>query len=203
MAKISDLHLSVLKEISNIGTGSAAQSLSTMLGRDIQMSVPNVSGIEISKLESFFGGPESVIVGTFMELEGDLEGDLAFLFTWNSALELWKMLVNTTPDNYENLSELEESVVLEVCNILSCGFIKALSDMTQLNVQATPAYLSIEMCTAIINSLISNAYEQNSMLLVADTKIHDEKNVLEGSFLFIPREESFKVLLSNLTGETV
>ena len=41
--QITDLHLDVLKEIGNIGAAHAATSMSQLLGRKIDMHVPNVA----------------------------------------------------------------------------------------------------------------------------------------------------------------
>ena len=47
---LNDLHLDVLREIGNIGSGNAATSLSEMLTRPIDISVPTIRVLDYTEV---------------------------------------------------------------------------------------------------------------------------------------------------------
>ena len=47
---VNNMYLDVLKEIGNIGAGNATTAIANMLGMKIDMNVPNVKLMEVSKL---------------------------------------------------------------------------------------------------------------------------------------------------------
>ena len=55
LSSITTVQLDVLKEISNIGAGNAATSLSQILGQKVDMHVPNASVVDFNDLLGIFG----------------------------------------------------------------------------------------------------------------------------------------------------
>lgn len=52
---VNNMYLDVLKEIGNIGAGNATTAIANMLGMKIDMNVPNVKLMEVSKLGTAVG----------------------------------------------------------------------------------------------------------------------------------------------------
>ncbi len=69
-----------LREIGNIATGNAATALSQLLNKYIEIKVPDVTSIPIQDFAEYCGGAEQVVVGTYLEITGDLVGEAVFLF---------------------------------------------------------------------------------------------------------------------------
>ena len=59
--RFSSMQLDALREVSNIGVGNAATSLSTLLGTKIDMSVPSVNMVELSSIINESG--ENAVLG--------------------------------------------------------------------------------------------------------------------------------------------
>ena len=76
---LSPVAIDCLREIGNIGSGSAASSLSQMLGKPIEMKVPDVCVLEYQQIIDTMGGPEKVITGILVRLMGDIKGMMMFL----------------------------------------------------------------------------------------------------------------------------
>ena len=47
-ARYTDLQLDALRELANIGSGTAGTALSSLLGCPIELSVPNASALELA-----------------------------------------------------------------------------------------------------------------------------------------------------------
>ena len=70
---VNNMYLDVLKEIGNIGAGNATTAIANMLGMKIDMNVPNVKLMEVSKLGTAVGAEDETIVGIFLEVMNDIE----------------------------------------------------------------------------------------------------------------------------------
>ena len=75
-SSISSIQLDVLKEISNIGAGNAATSLSQILGQKVDMCVPNASVVDFNDLLGIFGNEEEVVLGVMILYNGDVSGSM-------------------------------------------------------------------------------------------------------------------------------
>ena len=69
---VNNMYLDVLKEIGNIGAGNATTAIANMLGMKIDMNVPNVKLMEVSKLGTAVGAEDETIVGIFLEVLNDI-----------------------------------------------------------------------------------------------------------------------------------
>ena len=55
----TDLQLDALRELANIGSGTASTALSTMLGRSVDISVPSASVLPMAEAVSSIGNAET------------------------------------------------------------------------------------------------------------------------------------------------
>ena len=85
---LSDFHLDVLKEVSNIGAGNAATSLSSLLGRTVDMQVSRVVPMPFNGIVDYAGGAERMILSVFVRIEGGISGNMLFVMSTSDALAL-------------------------------------------------------------------------------------------------------------------
>ena len=91
--KLTDMHIDALREIGNIGSGNAASALSTMLCCPVNISVPTVQVLDYNDAVEQMGGPEQMIVGSLISLEGDVQGMILFLLQKNFSSMMIKTLL--------------------------------------------------------------------------------------------------------------
>ena len=65
---VNNMYLDVLKEIGNIGAGNATTAIANMLGMKIDMNVPNVKLMEVSKLGTAVGAEDETIAVSYTHL---------------------------------------------------------------------------------------------------------------------------------------
>lgn len=187
--------MSAVHEMANVGLGHATTALSDMTGHRFDMRIPHVDSMPLETLAGYLGGPETVCVGSFMSFEGDVCGNMAFIFPWASARRLWTILVGIDPGESYEVSELEVSAMLEVGNILNSSFLNALSEMTGLKMHATPPLVSVEMVTSIVQSIVVEAEIADAVALTIDTELFAKDGALRGTFLCIPSRNGLTQLL--------
>lgn len=120
--------LDALAELLNIGMGRAAASLSELVGKRVELSIPQVSvcrGAECQELLRSLGPePETVISQAF---QGTLQGSTSLCFSKASSVSLAEVLSGSSHGAAELDAELS-GILLEVGNIMINGVMGALSN---------------------------------------------------------------------------
>ncbi|MER2116128.1 MAG: chemotaxis protein CheC, partial [Solibacillus isronensis] len=130
--KITLLHLDVLKEIGNIGAAHAATALSNLLGKKIDMRVPDVKMASFNEMMELAGGSENAVVGIYLRIEGDAQGSMFFILPIEQANRFIRSLIQDESFDFHTppYSEMGLSAMQEMGNILSGSYLSALSDFT-------------------------------------------------------------------------
>jgi len=116
---LSDFQQDVIAELLNIGMGSAAASLSEMVGEPVGLSVPSVEFIhkrEASCKICKIVGAE--IVGVKETFNGYFWGDAILLFPEKRCQKLVRALLHDNSFPLEMISEMEEEAITEVGNVI-------------------------------------------------------------------------------------
>ena len=116
-----------------------------MLGMKIDMNVPNVKLMEVSKLGTAVGAEDETIVGIFLEVLNDIEGSMMFLVDIPSARYLVNKLMMEDVPADKPFDEMELSALKEIGNIIAGSYLSALSSMTNLTISPTIPYVAIDM----------------------------------------------------------
>ena len=154
LEKLNDVQFDVLKEIGNIGAGNATTALSTMLNVKMDMSVPNVALIQFKDISTIIGSEDQTVVGILLELGGDIDGMMMFIFDTRSAHHLVNslMLQDDSKDNDSaEFTEMEMSALNEIGNIASGSYLTAISSLTNMNIIADVPQMTIDMVGALLS----------------------------------------------------
>lgn len=193
--------LNIFRELSNIGSGNASTSLSVMLNETVDIGIPKSDMIEFSDITNSYDSPEELVVGTVLQLSGDLEGFIMLVMKIDSAIRLLSRLsgkeITCDINDYKSLCE-ELSSIGEVCNILCGTYLTAVSDMTNLTINPSIPYFSADMVMAIMNLPISLYGLVGEKILCIETDFFTIDNKIEGTYYFIPKIESCDKLLMML-----
>jgi chemotaxis protein CheC len=196
----SDADLDLLKEISNIGAGNAAGSLSKMIGADVEISVPNCSLVGFPQISDMLGGPENIVLGILVQLSGDLDGFILMVQELDDAANTLKLLLNLD-ESLEQEFDLDDlEPMKEVCNILVGAYVSAISSMTRLKIMPSVPEMTVDMAMAIMNVPALVYGEVGEYVLVLDTKFGGKAKSIKGHFFLIPTIESFEALKKALVG---
>lgn len=199
LSKYSRLEQSAIHEMANIGLGHAMTALSDLTGHSFNMTVPMVDAVSLSEVPEMMGGSENIAIGVYMSIEGDVSGHMAFIFPWESARGLWKMLLGRSPEDYDDIDELTASAMLETGNIINSSFLDALAELTDLRIHATPPRMSLDTTYSIVSSIVAEAELGDAVALAIKTKIFEtHTGSIEGYFLCIPERSSVELFFDQL-----
>ncbi|GGG21973.1 CheY-P phosphatase CheC [Lysinibacillus alkalisoli] len=203
-ADITSLHLDVLKEIGNIGAAHAATSLSLLLNKKIDMIVPKVEMVPFNDMMELVGGPENVVVGIYLRIEGDASGSMFFILPVEQANRFIKRLIQdeTFDFNAIPVPEIGLSAMQEMGNILSGSYLSAFSDFTGLKIYPTVPGLSVDMFGAIISTGLIELSHVSDHVIVINTSIleegYEQNETVKGHFFLLPEPASFHAIFNAL-----
>ena len=187
-------YFDVLREIGNIGTGNATTALSQMLNCKVDMNVPQVKLLEFSHVGELMGGEELIMAGIYLGVQGDTKGSILFLLEKESAQKLVERLLGT-PSSGDELSEMEQSALKEIGNIITASYLNSLSTLTNLVIYPSVPALSIDMAGAILSVPAIVFGTIADKLLLIQTQFFDGLN---GYFILAPDLDSYDKILSSL-----
>ena len=202
--KITSLHLDVLKEIGNIGAAHAATALSSLLEKKIDMHVPKVEMVPFNDMMELAGGSETVVVGIFLRIEGDVEGSMFFILPIGQANRFIQRLIRDESFDFHHppVSEIGLSAMQEMGNILSGSYLSALSDFTGLKIYPTVPGLSVDMFGAIISIGLIELSQVSDIVIAINTSIFEEditeEEAVQGHFFLLPDPQSFETIFKAL-----
>jgi chemotaxis protein CheC len=191
-ATYNDLQLDALRELANIGAGNASTALSGMLGRAVDLTVPDARLLPMHEAVDAIGPPESEITGIALGVMGDMPSIVLMLVTPPDADALCALL------GLPPASEYAESALGEIGNIVGTSYLNALAGMTGIELEPTPPATATDMLGSLVQAaLMTRAAVSDSSLLL------NSRMVVEGEgcsivFLLVPDEGGAGQLLERL-----
>lgn len=198
--QLNDMHIDALREIGNIGSGNAASSLAMMLSVQVDISVPVVRILDYEQVMEELGGPEQMIVGLLLCLDGDVNGMIMFLLHQEFANKLIGTLLGEAPDvgAQGEIDEMSYSALQEVSNIMAASYVNAISSLTDLNINISVPSMCVDMLGAILSvPAIHYANISDKMIFIEDM-FSGQGLETPNHILLIPDVESLGKIMDRL-----
>jgi chemotaxis protein CheC len=192
VSTFNDLQLDALRELANIGSGTASTALSSMLGRSVDISVPTAQALPFADAVDAVGPAEKLVTGVVIGVVGDMEATVLLLLGERDAGILCGLL-GLDPDD-----ELAPSALGEIGNIVGASYINALGAMTGLEMEPEPPQSATDMLGAIVASVLAGRASGDDIALVLDSDLQVEGEDCSISFLLVPSAGGVQELLSRL-----
>jgi len=192
MSTFTTMQLDALRELANIGSGTAGTALSQLLGRSVDISVPNAFVLPLAEAVEAVGPPEQEVTGVAIPLAGDMDAVVLLVFPMEDAGTLAAML-GVEPGTEDAVSALSE-----IGNILSASYIGSLAAMTGLELDLTPPQTVTDMLAAIVATVLASRAETTETALILDSELHVEGEQCSLSFLLLPDAGGVREILSRM-----
>jgi chemotaxis protein CheC len=190
--QFSDLQLDALRELANIGSGTASTALSSMLSRSVDISVPTAAALPFADAVEAVGPAERVVTGVVIGVHGDMTATVLLLLGDGDAATLCGLL------GVDPADELAASAVGEIGNIVGASYINALSAMTGLTLEPEPPQSATDMLAAIVATVLAGRATGDDIALVLDSDLTVEGEDCSISFLLVPSSGGVQELLTRL-----
>jgi chemotaxis protein CheC len=191
--------LDALRELASIGSGTAATALAQMLGRPVELAVPRALALPLADALDTIGEPDAMVASVVMPTtgcgggtRGDTEIVVVLLFSYRCAANLCELL------GVEPRSELGDSALGEIGNILGASAVGALAQMTGLALEPQPPHVLYDMLGAVVASVLSATVGELEVALMLDAELTVADAACGLSFLLLPSADGVTELLGRL-----
>ena len=190
--QFNDLQLDALRELANIGSGTASTALSAMLGRSVDISVPTAAALPFAEAVDAVGPAERVVTGVVIGVKGEMTATVLLLLGEGDAATLCDLL------GVDPADEMAVSALGEIGNIVGASYINALGAMTGLDMEPEPPQSATDMLAAIVASVLAGRAAGDDIALVLDSDLTVEGEDCSISFLLVPTAGGVQRLLTRL-----
>jgi chemotaxis protein CheC len=198
--ELDEMQIDVLTELGNIGSGNAATSLSSFMGKKIDIKVPNVRILGFNEVADFVGGSENVVMGLLVKVYGDIDAMILYVFDSNFVQGVLKTFFGKDFSSFFEIDEMEMSALSEIGNIMAGSYVNAISSMTGLTINISAPSICIDMAGAIFSvPSIEFAKVGNKVLFIDDSfGINRNSDEIKSNMILIPEMQSLNKLFEKL-----
>ncbi len=197
-SNLSEMSKSALREITNIGMGNAATSMTNLLGKSVDISIPKVSAKSFSEAQYTLGEPEEEVIAVMARISNDIEGVILFILKIDFASDMTESMMGLKLSSYAEIDEMSFSAIIECGNIVISSYLKALGEMTGFDIKLSVPDGTINMLGGVMNvPMVEVGYETDKLLMVTGEFIVGDTHH-EGCLLMVPTVESLNKLLRKL-----
>lgn len=193
-SQFTELHMSVLQEIGNMGSGGAATALADMLGKATDISVPMVKTVGTAEAKGLITALSGATLALLITLSGDLNGHLLHIIPFKFAERIIgtyfpDAVINSAAD----LNDMSVSVVNEMVNITSGAYVNAMAQLTGMFVDISTPQRHADTASEILSIHTGD----NAVCFVNNTMIMLDCNQ-KSNILFFPELTTIQTLMGKL-----
>ncbi|MCQ4332373.1 chemotaxis protein CheC [Natronomonas sp. F2-12] len=190
--------LEVFNEMTKHGAEQAAENITTMTGLETDVEVNRMSFVPIDDVPATVG--DRRYIGTVMEYTGKPSGYLAILFDQPSAEAVVDALVPMETEG--EWSEMEQSAVKELGNIMTSGFIDGWANVLESSIDHSPPEFVSDMGSSIMSPIVGRMARTQEHAFLLDSMIHtDGDGAFHCEILALPDESELREVLRELLVE--
>ena len=184
--------LDALRELANIGSGTAGTALSQMLGRSVDISVPNALVLPLAEAVDAVGAAEEDVTGVVIPLQGELDAVVLLVFPVADAATLCGLL------GVEAGTDVGLSALSEIGNILGASYVGAIAAMTGLDLDLTPPQTVTDMLAAIVSTVLASRAAGTDTAMILDSELQVEGEACSLGFMLLPAAGEVQEMLKRM-----
>ncbi len=192
---ISKEELNEFNLLSNMGAANAAESLSKILNKRIDLSIPEVKLTPVEKIPEFFGNLNEPYMGVMLPIEGEINGTLLLLLQENVGFELIDMLYGTDSSGSKELSEDGVSALKELTNIIGASILNVYAEKSNMVVKPNVPTFVHDFLQSVMDTVLVMHNIEHDYAIVMETAFYFENDQVMGNLMILPETDSLKVLV--------
>lgn len=196
--ELDAMHLDVLREIGNIGSGNAATSLSSMLNTSVEIEVPNISLINYDNVSQYLGGRDNEVIGLALGLEADIEGVMLHVVQPKFAARIVNAFYPKDIVTLQDINDMDLSAVKETSNITTAAYVNSLATMTNTFINITPPIEYLDTVENVLKRASDRFDAIGHQVIYIDENLFIGDTQIKSSMILILQIDSLKKLFDKL-----
>lgn len=198
LEELNALHLDVLTEVGNIGSGNAATALATMLNRPVQIEIPNIVLIHYDRAAEVLGGPDTAAISMRVGLEGDLQGMMLHIMSQEFASNMINTFYRKDFNSLDDVTEMDLSVMQEMSNITTAAYVNSIAKMMDSFINICPPCVEVAPVRNILNMARREIGIPAKQALYIDEKLVIGGTEIKSSMIMSLTLDSLNVMFKRL-----
>ena len=159
--------------------------LSDMVGRPFYRQAHSIRTVSLAEITTHGGDPEAQMVGIYLQIHGDMQGQSILLLSPQDASTLVSWMMDEVP---AGLGLIERSALAEVGNIVLSGFLNVMVHVVQIprRILPSPPAVMVDMLGAILSLLVVPISTKNDELMIIETAFGTTDNAVQIRFWVLP-----------------
>jgi chemotaxis protein CheC len=198
LLSLNEMQRDALQEVANIGASHAATALSKMVNKPIQVGIPKIDVVPIEKsVESI--PQQDPVIGVFLQMAEETPLYVMVLLSRESAFYLANLLLNQPDQNRESFSEMEESALMEVSNVMMSSFFDSITRLINVSMIPGPPVIAFDMPSAILDYALIKVGSVADSVILFETAVSEEgNNTFDVNMFLIPEPKTIELILEKL-----
>lgn len=194
---LSPAQLAALEHVGRVGSELAAQSLSRILGRPLELATTAVRLLPLREVSEALGGAETEVAGVHLRIQGGAAGQILFVIPREPALAMTHMMYAPGEVGGEASPRVGIGLTL-FADVLASSLLNALSGATRLPLYASPQETTRDMAGAVVSQLLAEASEHSEAVLLYACRFQWEELSVNTHWLLVPEPASLRNILEAL-----
>lgn len=180
-------------------TSAAAKESCLALGKwtksTISMTLEKTQLVPLQKIVESSGGPESISVALYLNIDKGISGALLFLLSEESAYHFVDLLIRKPIGTTQNLEGISRSALLETANIIACVYLNTFGKMIGTDVVPGVPHLMHDLTQSIMDSVLSEQALVQQETLYNEIRFESDGKSIDFALYFLPINESLSQML--------
>lgn len=187
--------LSLITELIQHGAEEVAGSLATLAGVEASVDIKSLSFVQPDDIATEMG--EGEIHSARIRLTEPPYGVFLMTFSTETAAEIARLMTGTEVDG--EFTQMQESALQEMCNILTSGFIDGIANTLETTINMETPTVEAADATDVADAALSHV-RRDSLTIVLDSLVDIEETDVAFSLriFLIPDPGSFVHLIDQL-----
>lgn len=201
---LTQVQVDALREVSNIGAGSATTALSQFINKTVRMNpTAEIIFTNPEDLQLVIGMPKIAVIAS--DIPEKICGHLIIIFEEECVSSLVSFLLGgstTTP--VTSSEEIKTSALQEIGGVMFGAYLTAMGHMTSVSLMITPPSYDSGQANKLLDQALNRSRAEDEITICFETSftIEADKDI-PGYLIFIPSHISLNVLLKLIGAENV
>ncbi len=191
---MTDLERDIIREILNIGLARAADSFAIIAKERVLLEVPSLDLLMGEDILSRVAEYQKEHVAIQSDIRGDFNGTTLMFFSGQHVQRLSRVCLRMTVDESTDVNELQESLLLEISNIITGALVTQLANILKAKIYGAPPQRPAADIPIALTGLMSGQQLQPLIFSVV-TQFLDKDNSVELPLMLFFDHETFEKIL--------
>lgn len=183
-----------LRVIAQLSIDKSSQVLSKLVRGGARIAMEDSHLADISQVTERIGKNNDEVVGTFIDLKGDVGFKFLFFVKPEDSFILADLMLRRAPGTTKEFDIYAQSAVQEIGNILASAISNVFSTDFQISINPTPPTVIHDYAGTVFDEYILRAAKESNEIFIIESKFEVVKHYIDCHMFIVPVADSEKIL---------